>query len=84
MQYTHIMRGLAAACLAGGVVLGGTDAALARATVEQAKKLAAGSSLASRASRCAVEATAPDVLDAIEKVTANVKDPGGVVTIPVY
>src|SRR6185436_13146300 len=84
MQHTHIMRGFAAACLVGGVAFVSTDAAAARSTDEQAQKPAAGLSLASRASRCAVEATAPDVLDAIDKMTGNAKDPGGIVTIPVY
>lgn len=84
MQHTYILKGFAAACIVGGLVWVGTDTTSARSSVEQAQKPAAGLSLASRASRCAVEATAPDVLEAIEKVTVNAKDPGGIVTIPVY
>jgi hypothetical protein len=84
MQHTYILRSFAAACIVGGLAWVGTETTSARSSVEQAQKPAAGLSLASRASRCAVEATAPDVLEAIEKVTVNAKDPGGIVTIPVY
>lgn len=84
MHNRYLLRGLAAACLVSGVAWYSTNPASARSTVEQAQKPAAGLSLAQRTSRCAVEATAPDLLDMFEKQTANVKDPGGVVTIPVY
>lgn len=84
MQPTHILKGFAAACIVGGLAWVTTNTTSARSTVEQSQKPAAGLSLASRSSRCAVEATEPSVLEAIEKVTGNAKDPGGIVTIPVY
>lgn len=84
MQHTHVLKGLAAACIVGGLAWVTTNTTSARSTVEQPQKPAAGLSLASRSSRCAVEATEPSVLEAIEKITGNAKDPGGIVTIPVY
>ena len=43
-----------------------------------------GLSLASRASRCAVEATSPERLDFFDKLASGAKDSGAIVTIPVY
>src|SRR5262245_53715975 len=82
MQHTHILKGFAAACIVGGLTWVSTNTASARSTVEQSQKPAAGLSLASRASRCAAEATEPSVPEAIEKATSNTKNPGGIVTIP--
>ena len=70
MQHTQILKGFAAACLVCGMAWVSTNTTSARAPAEQPQKPAAGLSLASRASRCAVEATAPAVLDAIERSQA--------------
>ena len=75
MFISHITKGLAAAAIIGGIlVTTGTDAS--------AQSLPA--SLASRAERCAVEATPPETLELIDRLTGNPKDTGSIVTIPVY
>jgi hypothetical protein len=76
MYTTHIFKGLAAAAFVGGVICSTSTAVFAQEVLP--------ASFASRAERCAVEATAPATLDVIEKLAGNPKDTGTVVTIPVY
>jgi hypothetical protein len=71
MHTTHWLTGLATAVLVSTLA--------AESAAQQAPP-----SIASRASRCAVEATPSALLDLLEKTSGNAKDPGGVVTIPVY
>ncbi len=67
MHNTQILRGLAAACLVSGIAwLTSYDTSASRASVEQSTQLPTPS-IASRAERCAVEATTPGQLELIEK-----------------
>ena len=75
MHTTYVLKGLAAAALVGGVICSTSTAVFAQSLP---------ASFASRAERCAVQATAPETLDMIEKLAGNPKDTGSVVTIPVY
>jgi hypothetical protein len=86
MHKAPMFKGLAAACLVSGIAWFSTNDVLARRespAAEPAQQLAAPS-IASRASRCAVEATAPDKLDFFDKLASSAKDNGAIVTIPVY
>src|SRR5690242_949512 len=86
MHKTHIVRGLAAALLISGAAWFTTNSASAAGAIEQGRKNQPPPppSLASRAERCAVEATPADTLELIETLTGSTKDAGGIVTIPVY
>ena len=86
-MYTNkIVRGLAAALLISGAAWFTNDSASAAGAIGQGKKNQPPPppSLASRAERCAVDATPVATLDLIDTLTGSTKDAGGVVTIPVY
>ena len=84
MHNTRIFRGLVAACLVSGIAwFTSYDTSASRATVEQSTQLPTPS-IASRAERCAVEATTPERLELIEKAAGTSKDSGGVITVPVH
>ncbi len=87
MHKTHIIKGLAVAALVGA--LGGyqtKDISAATEALEQQQKPAAGLSLASRASKCAVPAISAEQLALIDQAAerSTNRDKNGVVTIPVY
>jgi hypothetical protein len=85
MSKRYLLQGVAALALASGVVWLTSHEVLARRpATEQSQSSAASNLFATRAERCGVQATPPDTLDLIEKLTTNAKDSGGVVTIPVY
>lgn len=85
MQTPFILKGFAAACLLAGAACFANYEISASAPIEgqQSMRLPA-TSIASRATRCAVEATAPETLDFFDKLASGSKDSGGIVTIPVY
>ena len=83
MHTTQICHGVAAALLVAAVGLVASTEPVAASGAPQ-KKATAPPSLASRAERCAVDATPADQLELIEQAASSANDPGGVVTIPVY
>ena len=85
MSKRYLLQGVAALTLASGVVwLSSNEVMARRPSSEQSQSSNASSLFPTRAERCGVQATPPDTLDLIEKLTSGAKDSGGVVTIPVY
>jgi hypothetical protein len=86
MHKSFVFNGLfAALILAGAAWLSvGESVVAAGAAAEQKKGSKTPPSLASRTERCAVEATLADQLELIEDAASTARDPGGVVTVPVY
>ena len=87
MNTVRIVKGVAAAALIGGMAWTANTPLAVNVSAEQAKGRKAAPappSMASRAERCGVEGTPVETLEVIDVLTANMKDDGGVVTIPVY
>jgi hypothetical protein len=85
MHKTSVLNGLVAALiLSGAAWLTVGEGVSAAGAAPGQRKGKAPPTLASRAERCAVEATPTNQLELAESAASTSRDPGGVVTIPVY
>ena len=84
MHTNHIVRGLAAALIISGAAWSTTNTVAATGTALEQRRSQPAPTISSRAERCAVEATPADQLVLIEQAASAAKDPGAVVTVPVY
>jgi hypothetical protein len=84
MNITQICKGVATALFVAAAAWSTTNEPVAASGAAAQKKGPPAPSLASRAERCAVEATPAGQLELIEQAANAANDPGGVVTIPVY
>jgi hypothetical protein len=82
MNRSRIVKAFAVAALCSGMAV--TTSANVAAQGNGKKTPALPPSMASRAERCAVDATPADQLEVIEQLTSTSKDDGGIITVPVY
>jgi hypothetical protein len=83
-MHRHILKGLAAALILSGAASFTTTDLTAAIEQKRAGKPTPPPSLASRAERCAVDATPADQLELIDQLANKANDPGSIVTVPVY
>jgi len=85
MNTTRFAKSLAVAALIGGLAwTANMEVTVNAAPQGRGKTPPPPPSMASRAERCAVDATPVETLELIDLQTSTMKDSGGIVTIPVY